>query len=41
MNVTSLFRRNVAGIKYNDAYEKEGEYHQMGFLPAVHVNYRF
>lgn len=41
MNVTSLFRKNVAGIDYNDAYEKVGEYHSMGFLPAFHVNYRF
>ncbi len=41
MNVTSLFRKNVAGIKYNDAYEKDGEQYQMGFLPTLHVNYRF
>ena len=41
MNITSLFRKNVAGIEYDDDYEKDGEYHQMGFLPAFHVNYRF
>ncbi len=41
MNITSLFRKNVAGIDYNDVYEKEGEYQGMGFLPAFHVNYRF
>jgi outer membrane receptor for ferrienterochelin and colicin len=41
MNVTSLLRENVAGIDYNDNYEEDGEYHQMGFLPAFHVNYRF
>ncbi len=41
MNVTSIFRKNVAGIKYNDAYEKDGKDYGMGFLPALHVNYRF
>jgi hypothetical protein len=41
MNITSLFRENVAGIEYNDNFEKDGEYHQMGFLPAFHINYRF
>ncbi len=41
MNITTLFKKNVAEIKYNDDYEKDGEYHQMGFLPAIHVNYRF
>ena len=41
MNITSLFKKNVAGIDYNDNYEKDGEYEQMGFLPAFHVNYRF
>ena len=41
MNITSLLRRNVAGIDYNDAYEEDGKYYQMGFLPAFHVNYRF
>ncbi len=41
MNITSLLRKNVAGIEYNDNYEKDGEYHQMGFLPAFHINYRF
>ncbi len=41
MNITSLFRKNVAGIKYNDAYKEDGKYYQMGFLPTFHVNYRF
>jgi len=41
MNITTLFRKNVAGIDYNDAYEEVGEYQEMGFLPAFHVNYRF
>ena len=41
MNVTSIFRDNVVGIDYNDDYEKVGEYDQMEFLPAFHVNYRF
>lgn len=41
MNITSIFRKNVAGIDYNDAYEEDGKYHQMGFLSAFHVNYRF
>ncbi len=41
MNISSLLRKNVAGIEYNDDFEKDGEYHQMGFLPAFHINYRF
>jgi hypothetical protein len=41
MNISSLLRKNVAGIEYDDNYEKDGEYHQMGFLPAFHVTYRF
>jgi len=41
MNITSIFRKNVSGIDYNDAYEEDGKYLQMGFLSAFHVNYRF
>jgi outer membrane receptor for ferrienterochelin and colicin len=41
MNVNALFRKNTEGIKYNDKYEEDGSYEQMGFLPSLHVNYRF
>ena len=41
MNINALLRENVAGIEYNDDFEKDGEYHQMGFLPAFHINYKF
>ena len=41
MNITSLFRKNVAGINYNDAYEEDGKTYQMGFLPALHITYKF
>ncbi len=41
LNITSLLRKNVAEIKYNDNYERDGEYNHMGFLPAIHINYRF
>jgi len=41
MNVNALFKKNVSDIKYNDKYEEDGRYEQMGFLPALHLNYRF
>ena len=41
MNVNALFKKNTAGIKYNDKYEEDGSYEQLGFLPALHVTYRF
>ena len=41
MNVNALFRKNIESIKYNDKYEEDGVYEQMGFLPSLHVNYRF
>jgi hypothetical protein len=41
MNVNALFKKNVSDIKYNDRYEKDGVYEQMGFLPALHMTYRF
>ncbi len=41
MNLTSLFRDNIAGIKYDDYYNKNGYYYQMGFIPAFHYTYRF
>ena len=41
MNLTSLFRKNVADIKYDDEYKKDGYYYQMGFLPSFHINYKF
>jgi hypothetical protein len=41
MNISALFHDNVEDIRYNDDYEKEGYYYQMGFLPAFHYTYRF
>ena len=41
MNVNALFKKNIDSIKYNDKYEEDGVYEQMGFLPAVHMTYRF
>ncbi len=41
MNVNALFKKNIEGIKYNDKYEEDGTYEQLGFLPALHLNYRF
>ena len=41
MNITSLFRKNIAGISYDDNYEEDDKYYQMGFLPAFHLTYRF
>jgi len=41
MNVNALFKDNTAGIKYNDKYEEDGSYKQLGFLPALHMTYRF
>jgi hypothetical protein len=41
MNVNALFKKNVSDIKYNDKYEEDGVYEQMGFLPALHMTYRF
>ena len=41
MNINALFKKNIAGLKYNDDYERDGVYEQMGFLPAIHTTYRF
>ena len=41
MNVNALFKTNTSGIKYNDKYEEDGSYKQMGFLPSLHMTYRF
>jgi len=41
MNINALFKKNVSDIKYNDKYEEDGTYEQLGFLPALHLNYRF
>jgi len=41
MNINALFRKNIDAIKYNDLYQEEGVYEQMGFLPALHITYRF
>ena len=41
MNVNALFRKNIDSYEYTDEYERDGEIEQMGFLPALHLNYRF
>jgi hypothetical protein len=41
MNINALLKKNVDSYKYDDNYERDGEYTQMGFLPAIHVTYRF
>jgi len=41
MNVNALFKKNTAALKYNDKYEVDGSYEQMGFLPSMHTTYRF
>ena len=41
MNVNALFKENIDSYRYNDNYERDGEYKQMGFLPAFHLTYRF
>ena len=41
MNINALFKKNVDSIKYNDKYEKDGVYEQFGFLPALHLTYKF
>jgi hypothetical protein len=41
MNVNALFKENIDSYRYNDNYERDGEYEQMGFLPVLHLTYRF
>ena len=41
MNVNALFKENIEEYRYNDDYKRDGEYKQMGFLPAFHLTYRF
>jgi len=41
MNVNALFKNNIDEYRYDDNYKRDGEYEQMGFLPAVHLTYRF
>ena len=41
MNINALFKKNIDEINYNDKYEKDGNDYQMGFLPSIHLNYRF
>jgi hypothetical protein len=41
LNLSTLFKDNVGGIRYNDDYEKDGYYYQVPFLPAFHMTYRF
>jgi len=41
MNINALFKKNVESIKYDDKYKEDGSYDQLGFLPALHLNYRF
>ena len=41
MNVNALFKKNIDSYDYDDEYNQDGEIEQMGFLPALHLNYRF
>jgi len=41
MNVNALFQKNIEEYRYDDNYVRDGEYEQMGFLPAFHLTYRF
>lgn len=41
MNVNALFKPNIAGLKFNDKYQEDGTYKQIGFLPSLHMNYKF
>jgi len=37
----ALFKQNIDAYRYNDDYERDGEYKSAGFLPAFHLTYRF
>ena len=41
MNLNALFKENIDEYRYDDEYKRDGEYKQMGFIPAVHLTYRF
>ena len=41
MNVNALLKKNIDSYRYDDEYKRDGEYEQMGFLPAFHLTYRF
>jgi len=41
MNVNALLKTNIDSYRYDDEYKRDGEYEQMGFLPAFHLTYRF
>jgi hypothetical protein len=41
MNLNALVKKNIEEYRYDDNYVIDGEYEQMGFLPAFHVTYRF
>jgi hypothetical protein len=41
MNLNALFKKNIDSYRYDDEYQRDGEYDQMGFLPAFHITYRF
>jgi len=41
MNVNALIKPNIEEYRYDDNYVIDGEYEQMGFLPAFHLTYRF
>jgi len=41
MNVNALFKKNIDSYEYDDDYNIDGDIEQMGFLPALHLNYRF
>lgn len=41
MNVNALIKPNIEEYRYDDNYVIDGEFEQMGFLPAFHLTYRF
>jgi len=41
MNVNALIKSNIQEYRYDDNYVIDGEFEQMGFLPAFHLTYRF
>lgn len=41
MNISSFFKDSVVAYSYDDDYNIDGEVQNLGFLPAIHLTYRF
>ncbi len=41
MNFSSLFKKSIQAYTYDDNYKRDGEVTGLGFLPALHITYRF